>query len=370
MARNEQHDMLPQPVHDENARQMFVLSLKKRLGRKIRPQNRTIFDKRAEPAFIAEHGRRPETPKEAGTAMLADEGYRFFCALNRTAQESMWQSILDTATREEPRMRTEAKHIVGKAGGTLELDPDFDPPRAMQEIDVHLQPGGYTLDRDDEDLMAGALYESGGSLYSRGQSVGLSESKAELVIRTLAERYPDFTPTRILDIGCSAGASSTPYAHAFPNAEVHAVDIGGSMLRYAHARAEALGVPVHFHQRDAADLGFEDGSFDLIVSHNAMHEMSRKTTAAMMRETRRLLAPGGIAVHQDVPLSFEGKSAFEIFESSWDQQFNNEPFWESYASLNPADLLAEAGFADDALWTGYVQQKGSGFPWRLTIARN
>ena len=123
-------------------------------------------------------------------------------------------------------------------------------------------------------------------------------------------------------MGCSAGSASVPYAESFPDAEVHAIDIGSGMLRYAHARAESLGVAVHFHQMDAAATGFPDAYFDLIVSHNMMHEISDATRLGMLRETWRLLAPGGVAVHQDVPLRFAGLSEFQKFEMSWDTRNN------------------------------------------------
>ena len=31
------------------------------------------------------------------------------------------------------------------------------------------------------------------------------------------------------------------------------------MLRYGHARAESMGVPIHFSQQDAEHTNFEDG---------------------------------------------------------------------------------------------------------------
>lgn len=188
-------------------------------------------------------------------------------------------------------------------------------------------------------------------------------------MRFLRERYPSLTPTRILDIACSAGSSTTPYALAFPDAEVHAIDVGAGMLRYAHARAEALGAAVHFHQRSAAAPGFEDGSFDLIVSHNAMHEMSAKTTAGMMRESYRLLKPGGVCVHQDVPLRYKDLDEFMRFERGWDLKNNNEPFWEAYATNDPEALLRSAGFAPDAIFVGMVPQIDKTISWFVASAR-
>ncbi|MCL6753034.1 methyltransferase domain-containing protein [Nostoc sp. CCCryo 231-06] len=61
----------------------------------------------------------------------------------------------------------------------------------------------------------------------------------------------------------SIGNSTLPYVDGFPDAEVHAIDVGAPMLRYAHARAESLGKRVHFSQQNAEQTNFPDESFDL-----------------------------------------------------------------------------------------------------------
>jgi SAM-dependent methyltransferase len=373
MARNPQHEMLARQTPEEFSRQLFVMKLKHVLNRDVRPGTRMIYDQRVEPAFKAEHGRAPETAGEIQDAMEKDVSYQMFSCMMRTAQEMLWEAVLDTVKREEPRQREVAKRLTapGAAKGSLSLDPNFEVPRGIAQINIHLQPFGYALDSDPGDVMAGALYESGGTLYSAGQGIGTGESKPEVVRRFLKERYPGFTPTKILDIGCSAGNSATPWAQMFPEAEVHAVDVGAGMLRYAHARAEAIGVKVHFHQMDAANLTFPNGSFDLVVSHNAMHEMPTKTTRAMIHRSWDLLVPGGIAIHQDVPLRFAGTTAFQQFERSWDQYYNNEPYWIAYASNEYAPMLLEAGFPEEAVWHGFFKQLDGAIqvPWFINVAQ-
>ena len=51
---------------------------------------------------------------------------------------------------------------------------------------------------------------------------------------------------RILDLGCGVGHGTLPYADAFPEAELHAIDVAQPMLRYAFGRANAMGKSVHF----------------------------------------------------------------------------------------------------------------------------
>ena len=88
-----------------------------------------------------------------------------------------------------------------------------------------------------------------------------------------------------------------------------------------------MDLPVHFRQSDVANTGFENESFDLIVSHNAMHEMSKETVQSMMRESHRLLSKGGIVLHQDIPLRNLELDSYQQADYQWDQDYNNEPFY-------------------------------------------
>jgi SAM-dependent methyltransferase len=351
MVHDLQHRMLARPDAEEAGRQRFVLAMKRYLTGRIRPGNADIYEREVAPGFAADHdGRAPATRAELRGALLANPHYQTWCSLNRSSQEMMWQAVGETVLRESDRMRDDARTLAEDRDplGGLRLNPHFDAPEVLRRVNIHLQPGGYARTLDERDILAGAFYESGGNLYSMGRGMGGKDSKAGAAIRWLAEQFPGFRPRRVLDMGCSAGASSVPYAQAFPDAEVHALDIGGAMLRYAHARAEALGARVFFHQLDAAATDFPDGHFDLVVSHNLFHEISDDTRRGMLGETWRLLAPGGVALHQDVAIQNRTRSLFEQVERSWDVEFNNEPFWESYADADIVAEMREAGFAADA----------------------
>jgi SAM-dependent methyltransferase len=371
MARNPDHAMLARPDHDERARQDFIMSLKRRISRQLRPANRLFFTQEAAPAFENARGHRPADSEEIAEAMQDNPHWQLWSTLNHAAQRQMWTCTEDMLERCEAVQRATYRDLTDSDSkrGSLEIDPQFPVPGPIRDTEIHCQPGGYARDAGADDFRAGALYESGGMLYSRGQGVGTGESKAEIVLRFLRERYPGFTPERVLDMGCSAGASSTPYAEAFPDAEVHAIDVAPGLLRYAHARAEALGLAVHFHQRDASASGFDDQSFDLVVSHNAMHEMSQETSRAMFRETFRLLKPGGVCVHQDVPIRYDELDAYERFDRSWDRYYNGEIFWIDYGTLDLKQALTDAGFPDNECFLGFINQSDASMRWYAACAR-
>jgi SAM-dependent methyltransferase len=130
-----------------------------------------------------------------------------------------------------------------------------------------------------------------------------------------------------------------------------------------------MGAPVHFHQRDAGDTKFPDGSFDLVLSHNAMHEFPARTTEGMMRESHRLLKPGGITVHLDVNIRYAEYDAWYKFYRGWDQIHNNEPYWSVYATNDPGKMLRDGGFPDDAVWVGKFRQLDNSLTWFMAAAR-
>lgn len=365
MVRSTRHDMLPQPTADEASRQQFSVAFKQALNRGLRPSLGPVFEAVAAPEWQKAHGHVPASRDEIREAMHANPTYRSWSSLARAAQEQMWVAVGDSIFRERERLAAKARELTApeRRRGSLTLDPDFVPPRGMTAVDVHLQTGGYAMDLGGGDVCAGALYECGGNLYAFGQGISHKDSKAAHVQRFIAERFPGLKPRRILDMCCSAGSATVPYALAFPDAEVHAIDIGSGMLRYAHARAEAFGAAVHFHQMDCAATTFPDRHFDLIISHNAMHEISDATRLGMLRESLRLLRPGGLCVHQDVPLTFRGKTEFQKFDLGWDSHSNNEPYWEVYAN---ADLVADmkaAGFPPENTWVGNLPAAPGSLPW-------
>ena len=163
------------------------------------------------------------------------------------------------------------------------------------------------------------------------------------VCNYLRRKHPDFKPLRILDMGCTVGHSTLPYAELFPNAEVHAIDVSKSCLAYAHHRAEGLEQPVHFKQMNAEHTSYEAGSFDLIVSHILLHETSNKAMPKILQECHRLLATGGMMIHADLP-PFENMDAYTQLILDNETWFNNEPFWSAMRNLDQVQMAIDAGF--------------------------
>jgi SAM-dependent methyltransferase len=366
--RSVAHPLLPLLTPEDRSRQRTVVAMRRFLNTQVRPRNIARYEQEGAPAFAAEHGRSPQSPEDIREAFFKSRGYRLWSGANRAAQEMIWVSAGEPVMREAARMEETAAALIAAPGkrGALHLDPHTEPSAEVAAIDIHLQPGGYALTRSARDVMAGALYETGGNVFAFGQGLGKTDSKAGAIIAWLEGSHPAFKPTRILDIGCSAGAATAAYAAHYPDAEVHGGDIGAAMLRYAHARAEGLGVAVHFHQIDAHALPFPDGHFDLVVSHNLLHEIGREKRQAMIAEAARVLAPGGFAIHQDVPTRFEPTLPRQV-ERAWDTWFNGEAFWSIYAGDDLCADMAAAGFAEGRILELKLAKKDGIGDWYVLV---
>ena len=105
---------------------------------------------------------------------------------------------------------------------------------------------------------------------------------------------------RLLDIGCGGGADAVELAkHGW---SVVGVDLSERQLEFARRRG------VEVVRADAAALPFEDESFDAAASVFTHTDVS--DFAAVLRETARVLRPGGQFVYLGVHPCFVGPHAF------------------------------------------------------------
>jgi ubiquinone/menaquinone biosynthesis C-methylase UbiE len=102
---------------------------------------------------------------------------------------------------------------------------------------------------------------------------------------------------KVLDVGTGPGTLPLLIAAQSPDLSVAGVDLSAEMIARATAAAELRATPdrspVSFQVADVADLPFEDGSVDLVVSTISMHHWA--DPAAGLREVARVLRPGARA---------------------------------------------------------------------------
>jgi ubiquinone/menaquinone biosynthesis C-methylase UbiE len=114
---------------------------------------------------------------------------------------------------------------------------------------------------------------------------------------------------RLLDIGCGRGAVLLMAAQHLPRGRAVGVDIwstkdqSGNAEQVTRRNAELEGVAerVELHTADMRDLPFDDGSFDVVVSSLAIHNVSGAgDRARAVREAARVLKKDGKLAIADI----------------------------------------------------------------------
>jgi protein-L-isoaspartate(D-aspartate) O-methyltransferase len=100
--------------------------------------------------------------------------------------------------------------------------------------------------------------------------------------RALAERYGLGPGSRVLDVGCAKGFLVHDL-RTVVGADARGVDV--STYAIAHALPEAAP---YLSVANAVELPFEDGSFDLVVSINTLHNLRLPELERALRELDRV----------------------------------------------------------------------------------
>src|SRR5919204_2697717 len=107
--------------------------------------------------------------------------------------------------------------------------------------------------------------------------------------------------TRLLEVGCGAGAVLAVLGQEFPGVQLFGVDIEPKQLAFAQQHLERAGVEARLLQADALALPFEDGAFDHVWMMWFLEHLADPVAA--LREARRVLAPDGAITAIEVDYS-------------------------------------------------------------------
>ena len=183
------HPMMPDATHDERAEQYFVRDLKIWMGEQVDPLQRKLVE--ATSASMPEWSGLDIGPLRR--KLLEHDLYRTWISIRRTSQEMMWDAVASSIDRQLDELTKKAD--IATPRGTLTLDPEFEPPRYIAALDVHMMPGGYANDRGAGDIRQGALIDRGGAVYMLGRNGGLmNDVRGHTTVQHLFEVYPDLEP--------------------------------------------------------------------------------------------------------------------------------------------------------------------------------
>jgi SAM-dependent methyltransferase len=350
------------PTFSEKQRQDFVLGLKLLANQKLQANVRRAFEQRVASTSAANVPGRA-VREQVGRPLSRTPEFRLWASVTHASQSMMWRAVEATVARSSAAASERLQRLLEMppTSGSLELRPDLSVPAPIASVEIHRQPGGYVAEARADDVAAGLRYFGSGQIYSPGKgNTVCADSRGTYIAALIRARYPGFAPRRILDMGCGIGLATQGLTREFKDAECTAIDVAAPLLRFAHVVASEQGVPVHFKQRDAARTGFASGSFDLIVSNIMFHETSAEHLPAILRECRRLLAPGGVMFHLDVPTQTERLAPADQVMNHWQVAWNGEPFWTGFADTNVLAELLAVGFPASAVFAEHAPRPGGG----------
>jgi SAM-dependent methyltransferase len=97
---------------------------------------------------------------------------------------------------------------------------------------------------------------------------------------------------RLLDAGCGTGGM-LPHLRRY--GEVWGIDLSPYALPYAMRRVAACD-GAHLARASVLQLPFADGAFDVVTSFDVLYHLDVTDDQAALREVRRVLKPGGLAL--------------------------------------------------------------------------
>jgi SAM-dependent methyltransferase len=134
---------------------------------------------------------------------------------------------------------------------------------------------------------------------------------------------------RALEIGAGTGYFTLNLLRAGVVGEAVATDISPGMLSKLERSANELGLHVETAACEAAELPFEDDSFDLVFGHAVLHHLPHLPSA--FREFRRVLRPGGVVAFCGEPSYYGDRIA------AWPKRGANAvaPLWRALMRAAP-----------------------------------
>jgi ubiquinone/menaquinone biosynthesis C-methylase UbiE len=191
----------------------------------------------------------------------------------------------------------------------------------------------------------GWLSEHSAAIYDTQVEVlftGAADAMRRRALKPIAEwlKGKNQREVRGLDVGCGTGRLLAFLHEAWPGMRLTGIDLSPPYLAEAR-RLIGTTARVKLIEGAAEKLPFDDASLDLVASSFLMHELPPEIRDAALRETARVLKPGGLCVIVD--------SIQKGDHPGWDglldlfPHYFHEPYYAAYVA---GDLTAwgnEAG---------------------------
>jgi SAM-dependent methyltransferase len=155
---------------------------------------------------------------------------------------------------------------------------------------------------------------------------------------------------RALEIGCGPGRLMRPLSRHF--GEIHGIDISDELV--AQAREKLRDIPWAFaHHANGSDLAqFPSDHFDFVYSYAVFqHIPSAEIVYSYLRETVRVLKPGGVARLQINSLPTSERPPADQVDPTWEGVCISAGDVQRFTRDHGVRLMALTGVDTQYLWT-------------------
>jgi SAM-dependent methyltransferase len=240
---------------------------------------------------------------------------------------------------------------------TLTIDPSFQPDKYWL-YPVHRTTGGWDGHPHMGFVHGELVHRYVVGKAPRPPAAGGIASDIYATRKQFAEEAPRRDYEKILEIGCSSGPYTGKLAEVFPKAEIHACDISVAQLEQAQRNGNALGHAWKLFQADGRDTKQPSESYDLVTSFIILHELPVDVIGDILRESYRILKPGGDLLFGDVA-PYSAMNKMNAWRTDYLARFGGEPFWRGSSTMDMVGLMQKIGFKD----VKYYGVKPLNYPW-------
>ncbi|GMH41542.1 hypothetical protein BSKO_09452 [Bryopsis sp. KO-2023] len=169
------------------------------------------------------------------------------------------------------------------------------------------------------------------------------------IVDALKDYRGDAVVKDILDAGCSVGCSTTFLANKFPEARVLGLDLSPYFLAVAehsrrHSADPSVADRMEYRHALAEKTNLEDASFDVCSYQSVFHECPSSASTSILKESYRLLKPGGTSVIFDSDPTCEALARlppvlFTLMKAT-------EPWTDEYYAFDIEATMTDIGYED------------------------
>lgn len=213
----------------------------------------------------------------------------------------------------------------------------------------HFQTDGYLSDHSAE------IYDHQVEMLF----TGAADAMRRMLVSEIKSRTgkTDGEGLKILELAAGSGSGSKFISLAFPKARLTVSDLSESYLEKAKFRLKGFK-NIDYIIADAANLPFKDNEYDIIVSTFLFHELPLDVRQQVLRESLRVLKPGGIFAAVD-SIQYQDRREFNVFLERFPIEYH-EPFYRNYCENPMEDLLREATLMDVRTRSAFFAKAMSG----------